>query len=54
MSLPDDENDAAPPYRERDFRHKADMEQSGLGGMMFYGMLGICVVVSLYLRVIGL
>lgn len=54
MPMIDDENDLPPSYAERDFRHKAGMEQTGLGGMMFYVVLGICVVVSLYLRVVGL
>lgn len=51
----DDDDDMFQPYAfERDFRRKPDFEQSGLGSIVFYVVLGICVVVSLYLRIIGI
>lgn len=55
MPLTDYDDDMPDPVIiERDFRRTSDLEQSGLGSIVFYLVLGICVVLSLYLRVIGL
>jgi hypothetical protein len=55
MRIDRDEEEWGRPPMERDFvRRDRDLQPGGLGTVFFHGMLILCALISVFLRIVGI